>query len=93
MNYMIVQITPPALNNIGYKTYIIFAVLNACWVPIIYLFFPETKGLELEDVDRLFAKGGELERLGGGGVGDAGSEEGSREKVVVGGEMIGKGEA
>jgi hypothetical protein len=24
-------------------------------VPIIYLFFPETKGLELEDVDRLFA--------------------------------------
>lgn len=53
---MIVQITPIALNNIGYKTYIIFAVLNSCWVPIIYFFFPETKGLELEDVDRLFAK-------------------------------------
>ena len=30
----------------------------ACWVPIIYSFFPETKGLELEDVDRLFAKEG-----------------------------------
>lgn len=29
-------------------------MLNATWVPIIYLFFPETKGLELEDVDRLF---------------------------------------
>ena len=57
---MIVQITPPAIQNIGYRTYIIFAVLNAVWVPIIYLFFPETKGLELEDVDRLFAKGGEL---------------------------------
>jgi hypothetical protein len=55
-NYMIVQITPIALNNIGYKTYIIFAVLNSCWVPIIYFLFPETKGLELEDVDRLFAK-------------------------------------
>ncbi|KAF2849684.1 general substrate transporter [Plenodomus tracheiphilus IPT5] len=54
-NYIIVQITPPAINNIGWRTYIIFAVLNATWVPIIYLFFPETKGLELEDVDRLFS--------------------------------------
>jgi len=63
-NYMIVQITPIALTNIGYQTYVIFAVLNACWVPIIYLFFPETKGLELEDVDRLFAKDDETrERL------------------------------
>jgi hypothetical protein len=73
-NYMIVQITPIAISNIGYRTYIIFAVLNgdipplyavllslltvyiACWVPIIYFTFPETKGLELEAVDRLFAK-------------------------------------
>jgi sugar porter (SP) family MFS transporter len=28
MNYMIVQITPIAISNIGYKTYTIFAVLN-----------------------------------------------------------------
>ena len=27
-NYIIVQITPPAIQNIGWKTYIIFAVLN-----------------------------------------------------------------
>ena len=52
---MIVQITPIAITNIGWKTYIIFAVLNALWVPIIYIFFPETKGLQLEAVDRLFA--------------------------------------
>lgn len=52
---MVVQITPIAIANIGWRTYIIFAALNATWVPIIYLFFPETKGLELEDVDRLFA--------------------------------------
>ena len=57
MNYMVVQITPPAIANIGYRTYIIFAVLNAAWVPVIYVFFPETKGLELEDVDKLFRKG------------------------------------
>lgn len=54
-NYLIVQVTPSAISNIGWKTYIIFAVLNAIWVPIIYVFFPETKGLQLEDIDRLFA--------------------------------------
>ena len=53
---MIVQITPPSIQNIGWRTYIIFAILNSFWVPIIYMFFPETKGLELEDVDRLFAR-------------------------------------
>ncbi|CAK1366695.1 Sugar transporter STL1 [Cercospora beticola] len=61
-NFMIVYITPPAIRNIGYRTYIIFAVLNATWVPIIYLFFPETKGLALEDVDRLFAKSDAAQR-------------------------------
>ncbi|TGO90107.1 hypothetical protein BPOR_0079g00200 [Botrytis porri] len=56
-NYTIVQITPIALNKIGYKTYIVFGVLNACWIPVIYLYFPETKGLELEDVDKIFERG------------------------------------
>jgi hypothetical protein len=60
---MIVQITPIAIQNIGWKTYIIFAVLNALWVPIIFFFFPETKGLELEAVDRLFSGDPELELL------------------------------
>lgn len=65
MNFLVVQITPPAIANIGYKTYIIFAILNAAWVPVIYFTYPETKGLELEDVDRLFAD----KHGGGGGVG------------------------
>ncbi|KAF6230544.1 hypothetical protein HO133_004888 [Letharia lupina] len=54
-NFLIVQITPPAIENVGWRTYVIFAVLNATWVPIIYLFFPESKGRELEDFDRMFA--------------------------------------
>jgi hypothetical protein len=52
-----------SIKNIGWRTYIIFAVFNTCWVPIIYFFYPETKGLQLEDVDRLFSKTDDLTTL------------------------------
>jgi hypothetical protein len=39
--------------------YILFAVLNiGIIVPVTYLFFPETAGMRLEDVDFIFEKGG-----------------------------------
>ena len=50
--------TPPAIANISWRVFIIFAIFNALWVPLVYAFFPETKGLELEDVDHIFEKGG-----------------------------------
>ncbi|EIW74800.1 general substrate transporter [Coniophora puteana RWD-64-598 SS2] len=56
--FTVVQITPPAIANIGWRVFIIFAIFNAVWVPLVYLFFPETKGLELEDIDHIFEKGG-----------------------------------
>lgn len=31
---------------------------NGYQIPMVFFFFPETKGLELEDVDHLFEKGG-----------------------------------
>lgn len=56
---MVVQITPIAVQNIGYKTYIIFAVLNFAFiVPIVFFFFPETANMRLEDIDYIFEKGG-----------------------------------
>lgn len=56
--FTVVQITPIAIGNIGWRTFIIFACFNALWVPIVYAFFPETNQLELEDIDHLFDKGG-----------------------------------
>jgi hypothetical protein len=38
--------------------YIIFCVLCFFFIPVIYLFFPETSNMSLEDVDFLFEKGG-----------------------------------
>ncbi|KAF9265001.1 general substrate transporter [Marasmius fiardii PR-910] len=54
-NFMVVMITGPAFQNIDYGTYIIFAVLNALIVPVVYFFFPETAGRSLEDMDVIFA--------------------------------------
>jgi MFS family permease len=56
--FTVVQITPIAIANIQWRTFIIFAVLCFLWVPIVYCFFPETNQLGLEDVDHLFEKGG-----------------------------------
>lgn len=33
--FAVVEMTPPAIAQIGWKVFIIFAVLNACWVPIV----------------------------------------------------------
>lgn len=56
--FAVVEMTPPAIANINWRVFIIFAIFNALWVPLVYIFFPETKGLELEDVDHIFEKGG-----------------------------------
>lgn len=53
-NFLVVEITPLALKNIGYKTYIIFAVLNVVNAIVVWCFYPETAGQTLESVDRLF---------------------------------------
>ncbi|KAL6812861.1 general substrate transporter [Trichoderma sp. SZMC 28013] len=53
-SFVMVEIVPSSISNIGWKTYIIFAVFNFSFIPVIYLFFPETKGLSLELVDLAF---------------------------------------
>lgn len=59
---MVVMITPVAFANIGYKTYVVFAAINALMVPCVYFFFPETAGRSLEEMDEIFHQ---LRGLGG----------------------------
>ncbi|TQV93631.1 sugar transporter [Cordyceps javanica] len=54
-NFVIVMITPPAFANLGYRTYIMFAVFNAAIIPLVWFFFPEPKGRSLEELDVIFA--------------------------------------
>lgn len=51
---MVVMVTPVAFANIGYKTYIIFAVINAFMAPCVYFFYPETAYRSLEEMDEIF---------------------------------------
>ena len=53
-NFVVVEITPPGLQNIGYRLYIVFAVLNVANAFIVWAFYPETAGSTLESVDFLF---------------------------------------
>jgi hypothetical protein len=48
------QVWPVGIANIGSKTYFIFMAVNLVCIPIIYLFYPETNGVALEDMDALF---------------------------------------
>lgn len=56
-NFAVVMITPILVEKIGWGTYALFAGLNACFLPIIYFFYPETKNRSLEEIDIIFAKG------------------------------------
>lgn len=49
------MITPIIINRLQWKAYLIFMATNLVFVPIIYLFFPETSNLALEEVDYIFA--------------------------------------
>ncbi len=52
------MVGPRAVGNIGWKVFPILGSFNLAFIPIIYCFFPETANLTLEEVDRMFEKGG-----------------------------------
>jgi hypothetical protein len=60
-NYMIVQITPIAISNIRWRTYMIFFALNLFFALVIWLFYPETSGRSLEELDAIYL--GDNDRL------------------------------
>lgn len=53
---MVVMVTPVSFSSIKYKTYIIFAVINAFIFPVVYFFYPETAYRSLEEIDTIFRK-------------------------------------
>lgn len=55
INFGVVFVTPLGIARLGSQFYVIWTVLNAVMVPILYLFYVETSGRSLEDIDDIFA--------------------------------------
>ncbi|KAF4624444.1 hypothetical protein G7Y89_g13730 [Cudoniella acicularis] len=53
-NFVITEVTPNAINHIGWKTFIMFAVFCLAMGVWVFFFVKETKGRSLEDMDILF---------------------------------------
>ena len=51
------------ITNIHWGTYLFFAIVNACFLPLIYFTYPETARRSLEEIDIIFAKG-YVEKIG-----------------------------
>ena len=54
INFGVVFVTPLGIARLGSHFWIIWTVLNGLMVPILFLFYPETAGRSLEDIDGMF---------------------------------------
>jgi hypothetical protein len=53
---MVSRFTPQMFTSMGYGVYLFFATLMIISAPYVYFLVPETKGVPLEDMDKLFGK-------------------------------------
>ncbi|GFF40254.1 sugar transporter STL1 [Aspergillus udagawae] len=53
-NFVIVEITPIGIQNIGWKFWIVWTITNAVSLSIIYYLYPETANRTLEDLDAYY---------------------------------------
>ncbi|KAI2606603.1 general substrate transporter [Hypoxylon sp. NC1633] len=53
-NFIVVEVTPIGIQKLGWRFYIIWTVTNAVFLPVIWLFYPETANRSLEDLDAFY---------------------------------------
>jgi sugar porter (SP) family MFS transporter len=54
-NFIVARFTPQMFSHMGYGVYFFFASLMICSTAFVFFLMPETKGVPLESMDRLFA--------------------------------------
>lgn len=55
-NFAVVMFTPVFIQTSQWGCYLFFALMNFIYLPIIFMFYPETAGRSLEEIDIIFAK-------------------------------------
>lgn len=55
-NFVVNMATPVAIETIGWKYYLVFLIISATIVPIVFFFYPETMGRSLEELEMLFVE-------------------------------------
>lgn len=63
ITFLVVEITPVGIANIGWKLYIVFCILNWASIAVVWFFYPETSGKTLESIDFLFASQNSLRQV------------------------------
>lgn len=53
-NFLVAEVSPHAMQNIGYRYYIVYACINLFTFVMVYFFYPETQGRTLEEIDDVF---------------------------------------
>ncbi|KAL6697112.1 general substrate transporter [Trichoderma pleuroticola] len=54
--FVIAEVTPVAFANISWRYYIVYASISAFSSAVFYLFYPETRGRTLEEIDEIFTQ-------------------------------------
>lgn len=52
--FVVAMITPIAIDSIGYRYYLVYALISGSIPPLVYFFYPETMNRNLEQLNLIF---------------------------------------
>jgi hypothetical protein len=55
-NFVVTMVTPVAIENIGYRYYIMYAIISASIPIVVFFFYPETMNRNLEALNNTFVE-------------------------------------